>query len=246
MVAPNQTRIVNNNPYTLTEGVYEWVATNVRDERNAVYKSARVQPSLDALSLKDAITCDWEHEYEYWIAVGKTVLVYQYHVNTWHKLSLNDNVKCLMPIGDKLYFGTDQGQIMEFSEDYLTFNGVTIAAEWYMGFFSASVEYLRKFTNMTYISLNPESKSWVDVYWQNNLNETIQGPINTFYSNLDFDNIDFDDWSFLGNYNPQPFKVRTKSKKWVYFRLILKSSKAQYRATVINVTLIDKVGGFSK
>lgn len=243
MVAPNQTRIINNNPFTISDTVYEWVASNVRDERNAMPKGERVQISLDSYDLTTAITCDWETQHEYWLAVGKNVLVHQYRTDTWFKLALDDTVSSFLVIGSKLYMGTTNGQIMEFTDGLLTYNGAIINADWEMGFYDVEVEYLRKFSNETYISLFPESKSWVEVYFETDKKPETTTPIDIFYSNLDFNNIDFNDFSFLGNYSPQPKRVKTKARKWSYFKLILKNHKELYGATITKITMPEKVGG---
>ena len=246
MIAPNQTRIINNNPFTINEGIYNWNSTNVRDERNAVYISQRIQPSLDEVTLKNAITCDWEKKGEYWLCVGKTVWVYQYHVDVWFKFVLNDTPTSFIVIDDKLYFGTTTGQIMAFKSYLRSFNGVSINSDWEMGFYDVDVEWLRKFTNKTYISLKPENRSLVEVYWETNKDESSTSPVEIFYNNMDFDDMDFDDFTFLGNYNPQPFKLKTKAKKWTYFKLILKSHSDKYTATVISINLLPRIGGESK
>jgi len=75
-VAFDQVRIINNNPYSIFDGVQEWIATDVRDERNAQYISKRVQPDLNDVDLSTAITIDWEQKWEYWLCVGTQVWVH--------------------------------------------------------------------------------------------------------------------------------------------------------------------------
>lgn len=246
MIAPNQTRVIDNDPFIINEGVYSLVGGTVRDERNMSYISKRVQPSLDLADLSTAITYDWEQMGEYWLCVGSTVWVYQYRVDAWFKLSLAHSPTCFVAIDGELYFGDTNGQIHKFSATQRKYNGTTISATWEMEFFDVDVEYLRKFTNRSYISLKPETRSWVDVYFETNKSQISDTPIEIFYSNLDFDDIDFDEFSFLANYNPQPFRCKTKAKKWTYFKLILKNEKPNFGALVLSINLLPRIGGFSK
>lgn len=250
MVAPNQTQIINNNPFVINEGVYSLVGGTVRDERNMQYMSKRVQPSLNKVDLTKAITYDWEEKGEYWLCVGNTVWVYQYRVDVWFKLKITDFAPfaptCFETANGKMYFGNSLGQVLLFDEQYTEFDGAPIEAVWEMEFFDSGVEYLRKFMNRTYISLSPSERSWVEVYFETNKSEAGTTPIDIYYSNIDFEDIDFNDFTFEGNYNPQPFRCKTKAKKWTYFKLILKNEKERYGALVLSINLLPRIGGFSK
>lgn len=244
-----QSQLILNNPYSIYKGVYEWVSTTVRDERNAVYKSDRIQPSLDNINLKDVITFDNEDLGEYWIIYQNKAWIYNYRADVWFKFEFYDTISSLISINKQMYFGTPTGQIMQINKSLLSErsdNGQPINATWEMGFYDLGEEWLRKFLNKTWISLKPENKSKVDVYWETNRDGSVttSTPIN--YNNLDFTQLDFRDLSFLTNYNPQPFRIKTKAKKWVYFKLILKNNSDTYTATVLSINLLPRVGGESK
>lgn len=245
-VAFGQAQLVLNNPFSVYNGVYQWISTTVRDERNAQYMSKRVQPSLDEVDLSDAITYDYEKLAEYWLCVDKTIWVYNYRLDVWYKFILLDTPTCFIEIEGEMYFGTDSGTIMKFDEEMRTFNGQSIASEWHMGFYDSTAEWLRKYLNYTHISLKPEPRSLLDVYWETNRQVPKDEPKIIGYTNLWFEDIDFDDWSFEGNYNPQPFRVKTKAKKWVYFKLILKNDSDLYTAHILSINLMPQLGGISK
>lgn len=244
-----QSQLILNNPFSIYKGVYEWVSTAVRDERNAVYKSSRVQPSLDTISLKDAITFDNEDLGEYWLIYQNKAWIYNYRIDVWFKFEFYDSITSMISINKKVYFGTTSGQIMEVNKSLLSErsdNGQPINATWEMGFYDVGNEWLRKFLNKTWISLKPENKSKVDVYWETNRDGSVVNPTPISYNNLDFSRLDFRDFSFLTNYNPQPFRIKTKAKKWVYFKLILKNNSDTYTATILSINLLPRIGGESK
>jgi hypothetical protein len=246
-VALGQARLILNNPYSIMEGVYNWVASNVRDERNASYISLRVQPSLDAVDLTTALTYDWEAKSEYWLAVGNTVCVHNYKVDCWYKFLLDDTPTCFTVIDGEMYFGNTAGEIMKFDDDLRSFDGDDIDADCEMGFYDVEVEYLRKYLSKTWISLLPGTKESVDVSWITNKDGSASSTSVTIrYNNSTFSAMNFDDHSFNTNYNPQPFRIKTKAKKWVYFKLILQNHSDDFSATVLSINLLPRIGGESK
>lgn len=245
-VAYGQARLILNNPFTLYRGVFQWASTSVRDERNAVYMSKRVQPSLDGANLSQAITLDYEKKGEYWVVIGSTVWVYNYRLDAWYKFSLNDTPSCFIEIDDTLYFGTNQGQIMKFDDDLRSFNGEEITAELHMGFTDAGAPNRKKLLELSHIALKAESHVSLDVYWETNKKVPKETPKPIGYNNINLDDVNFDDWSFNGNYNPQPFKLKTKANNWVYFRHIFILISDYYTAQILEITFEPNIGGISK
>ena len=100
-----QAQVIMNNPVTIHNNrVYEWVSTNVRDERNAVYISAKVQPILDALDLSTAVTFDNEIKGEYIIVCGKKAVVYNYHLGVWYVFDYSHTIYNFVLAGQALFF----------------------------------------------------------------------------------------------------------------------------------------------
>lgn len=240
-IATGQAQLIQNNPFSIQNGVYEWVATNVRDERNASYKSKRVQPSMDEEDLTTAITVDWEANREYWMAVGNKIWVYNYRLDAWYKFQTAASITCFLIANDILYFGTTAGQIMKFDTTKLTDNGTAITARWEMNFFDFDAEYLRKFLTEMWISLKPESKTSVDVTYQTD-RDADSDTYTAVYNLATFTATDFGDWSFLVNYNPQPFRFKIRAKKFVYFKLILINDETDEKLTVLSINLPVRYG----
>lgn len=240
-VATGQAQLIQNNPFTIQSGVHEWVATNVRDERNEVYKSKRVQPSLDEVDLTTAITVDWEKRKEYWLAVGNKVWVYNYRLDVWYKYLLTDTPTCFYVINDDLHFGTDAGQIMKFDSAKRSDNGTAFRRLWQMNFYDFEVEYLRKFMNEMWLSLKPEDKTSVTFTYQTDR----VGKSGTFEGSIrlaTFTNVDFSDFGLFVNYNPQPFRFKIKAKKFVYFKLIFDDTESDELATILSINLPIRMG----
>ena len=240
-VAMGQAVLINNNPYTLFQGVQEWVATNVRDERNVSYISRRVQQTLDNINLATAITVDWERLGELWICFDNTAVIYNYRLDVWYKFRLSHNISCLFVADNDLYFGTDNGQIMKFDDEDRSDNGSPISSYWEMGFYSFDAEYLRKFINEMWISLKPEDLSSVRISYQTERSIPARS-YEAVYNVASFANMDFSDFSFNVNYNPQPFRFKIKAKKFVYFKLILENDKLTDNLTVLSINLAARFG----
>jgi hypothetical protein len=240
-IAVGQAQLIQNNPFTIQNGVYEWGATNVRDERNVVYMSKRVQPSMDAVDLSTAITIDWEARREYWLAIGNKVWVYNYRLDVWYKFLLADNVTCLHVINDELHFGTDNGEIMKFDPAYTNDNGVATSARWEMNFYDFDVEYLRKYLTEMWISLKPAAKSSVTITYQTDRVGT-SDEYTAIYNLATFATADFADWSFLVNYNPQPFHFKIKAKKFVFLKIILTNDETDEELTLLSMNLPVRTG----
>lgn len=240
-IAPGQARLVNNNPYTIFKGVQEWVATNVRDERNANYISKRVQPSLDDLDLTTTLTVDWEKRWEYWMVFGDTAIIYNYRLDVWYKFAFADTFTSLLVADDMLYVGTDAGQIMRFDNEERSDNGTVISAYWETGFYDYGMDWRRKFVNEMWISLQPDDLSSVDISYQTERVVT-SGTYIAVYNVASFANMDFGNMSFYVNYNPQPFRFKIKAKKFVYFKLVLQNNELTDNLTVLSINLAARYG----
>lgn len=244
-IAFGQSRTVLNNPYVLTnKGVYQFVSTNVRDERNADPLSARVQVGLDALDLSTAITMDWEKNYEFWVAVGNKIYIYNYDNNTWYYYELADTPTTFIEINGECYFGTSTGKIMKFGTNYLDDNGTVINVEWELGFMDFGANYIRKFLNFVWIGMQPQSRSLCNISWESDVNVSASDYI-VSYNLMGFGNVDFGDFSFSTNYTPQPFRLKLKAKKFTYLK-IKGASSVNKKMTILNITLPSILGGMSK
>jgi hypothetical protein len=240
-----QIRLIQNNPYSVWVGVQEWIATNVRDERNANYISKRVQSTLDSKDLETVITEDWEQNYEYWMAFENEVIIHNYRLNVWYKFELDHNVTKLYVREGNMYFGTDDGRIMKFNADLKSDNGANIDAHWESGFYDFEAEYLQKFIDEMWISLQPSVNTSVDITYETDRDassQTYDAEIKLFT----FEDVDFANFTFLTSVVPQPFRFKIKAKKFVYFKLKLDNNANNEKLTVLSINLAYNYGSKSK
>lgn len=241
-IAMGQPKVINNNPISISTGIYEWVANYVRDQNNAMYMSLKVQNSLNEVDLTNAIVCDHSSKYELWIAVGTTIWIYNYQLKVWYKHIVLTAPTCLLEINGDMYFGTSAGQIMHCSESYRDFNGSNIYAEWESGYYDAGNNSMEKYLERTWITLLPEDKSQLDISWITD-RDPMSDPLEAKINNLTFEHMDLSDFSFLCNYNPQPMSIKTKARKWVYYKLNLKNDSELDAVQVISINYSSEISG---
>ena len=200
-MAKGQTQVVYNNPDGM-EGIYEWMSTNVINEKNAQWVSQKIQNDLDKVDLSQAITMDWSDRGQYWICVGKKIWVKNYRVDAWYILDVPHTPTCFCLVDSEMYFGTDDGKIMRFDDNLKTFDGEKINAVWKMGFYNFGVDWLQKFIQRIFISILPRIKTHVDIKYETDRNGS-SDTLTASYSLNTFDHMDFGNFSFKTNYGPQ-------------------------------------------
>lgn len=240
-VAKGQTQIIMNNPVTIWKGIYEWSSTYVLNEKNAAWISEKIQNDLDAVDLTKAVTVDWSDRGQYWLCVGKRIWVLNYRVKAWYVLNLEHAPTCFSIVDSELYFGTSEGLIMRFGEGLRTFDGAAIKAVWEMGYFNFGADWIQKFINRLFITIQPRINTHVDVSYKTDRS----GGSDTYtarYALSAFDHMNFAAFSFSTNYGPQPFKFKIRAKKIDYFKIILENW-GEDTATVLSITLPVRTGG---
>jgi hypothetical protein len=140
-----------------------------------------------------------------------------------------------------LYFGT-VGKIMKLSDRYLTFNSKAILSHWEMNMYNFGADYLTKTLNNSWITLSAQSKVSVDLKYitDRDNNPTVETKT---YEIVSFGNVDFSNFSFATNFNPHPFRIRLKSKKFVYLKLVLDNIALDTTFTVLGFTMQVEYGG---
>jgi len=243
-----QAQVLDNDPVSIqTDGLYRWVSVGVKDERNAQNISRRVQKTLNEFTLTNVKMYDWQSMRELWISYNETIVVYNYQIDVWYKFVLPHSVQSMIVINGSMVFGDNDGKLNKFDSSERYFGTFAIEAEWEMGFYDWGREWLRKFTNQCWISIQPEPKVNMDVYWITDRDTTEkQASLSIGYNTFDYSQIDYLDWSYNTSLTPRPKRVRTKAKKFSYWKLILRNSKLGYTSSVLNITTDARVGGTIK
>jgi len=251
-VAKGQTQIIKNNTFTIDKGIYEWVSTYISNEKNAEWKSQRIQNDLDLEDLTKALTVDWNDKGQYWLCIGKKVWVLNYRTDMFYILDLPHTPTCFTIAESDLFIGMSDGKIMKFDKESGTFDGEIIKAVWKMGFFSFGVDWIRKFIKKIFISILPLTRTHVDGTYEtdkDNASEVftasyaLSGFEDFYFYGIDATPeqqlLGFD---FSTNYSPQPKKFKIRAKKIDYFKLKLESEGTD-SVTVLSITLPTRMGG---
>ncbi|GKX27848.1 hypothetical protein SH1V18_03280 [Vallitalea longa] len=242
----NGVQVIQNNPVSVYDGVYEWISSNVRDERNANHISKRIQPSLDKMDLTKAITFDYEKESEYWLCIGSIAYIWNYRNDTWYVFDSIPAI-CLIAIDGVLYFGTSDGRIVKLDKDSRNDNGKAINCIWEMGFSDFGIETYTKFVNKIWVSIKPNIRTSASISFRTDSKSSKSSIASkAYYSLSTFVHANFAHWSFNTNYSPQPQDIKLKAKKFVYFKLIITNNAIDETLTLLSINIKARIGGESK
>jgi hypothetical protein len=252
-VAMGQTRVLNNDPFTIDTQLIKWLPTDVKDERNMQDMGKRIQKDLDSLFLYKCLTADKEKTSELFISNGKKIWIYNYglyHPHTqqqgiFSRALFKHEPTCWINIDGELWFGTTDGYIMKLSEDYITYNGEAIESHWEMNMYDFGTNYLNKTLNKSWITLSAQPKVQLDVQYITDKN-AYSTPYELKYTLTTFDDVDFANFSFLTNYNPKTFYIRLKAKKFNYLKLVIDNDSLTETFSVLNLTLKAEYGNERK
>lgn len=240
-----QGQVLDNYVTTIdSSGIIQWTSTNVRDERNAVVISERVNEWLQSHDLAKAVTLDYQEEKEFWVGIDNEVLIYNYANNTFSLLNLPDNVRVLYVYDNEIYLGTDQ-KVMKFDKNVTTYNGTAIDAEWRSGFYDFEAEYRRKTMRILWLTLKPQEKTSVVVNYisDRNAGNTDKEIINETFSYTYWNYADF---TYNCNAHVKPFKIKLKAKKFAFLELLLKNNRIDHKLIVDSISIKKAYGGFVK
>lgn len=237
-------QIIENNPFVIfNKHIYQFVASNVRDERNATYMSQRIQPLLDQLDFASVLTYDNEDDGEYWIVLGNKAYIYSYRLDVWFYYYFAHTITSIRLVDGKITVGTSTGNLMAF-DDALTDNGTLINSFVETGWIDYGVSNIRKFLNFMWVQIYPLYDTSAEIYVQVDRGEpTLIREIG--YRNMNFADVDFSDFSFLTNYNPQGFRLKPKAKKFVFIKISIVNNKDN-RVILLGLTAPALLGGQSK
>ena len=118
-------QIVNNNPVFLNRyGLYELVSSGVRDERNVVKISDKVERTLAQLELPECVVVNDRSKNELLICYNGTALVYNYVNKCWYKFT-NVNADGFFILNNELCFYTSDAYFFKFKKGQLFDHNVT-------------------------------------------------------------------------------------------------------------------------
>jgi hypothetical protein len=244
-LTPHSIQIIENDPVFLSEnGVYELIATTLRDERNVQHISEAVDSRLlREPNLQDAVTV--EHDKKYWLAVNGNVYVLDYRLRSaenpigeWFFFD-NIHANTFLEVDGQLYFGSsEEGLMYRYMKDTdprpYHDDGQPIKAHWKSKYLTFDADELMKYVEKVYYSLKPYTRTSVDLFYVTN-KKSSNLVKNTRMDLLDFWNIDFDHFSFMTNIFPQESMAKIKAKKITHFQLVLKNENLNEALGILSV-----------
>lgn len=250
-VAPGQVRLVLNSPRTLHgSDVYEWknnssYTSNLSiDERQAKRISDRIYATVRKFDLENCYCYDDNWAQEYYICQGGRALVHNYAADAWYYYEDFDAV-CMANFRGELLYGTSDGRLMHFSTDYLSNDGRAIDAYWESGSVSFGQDYQRKYSAMLWVGVKPESSAEVTVTVQTDRSSSYTEKL-VSSSLANFAHVNFAKWSFATNRKPQMSRLKIKAKKFVFYKLIFRTSSADSTVTILAADIRVRFTGYAK
>lgn len=241
MVAKGQGQLLDNYVTTIDSSIVQWVNTQSRDERNAEIVSQRVQEWLNGKDLTKAVTMDYQELKEYWLAVDREVLIYNYGNSTFYLLELPIVVKTLFDYGGDIYVGSQYGKLVKF-DDSTMFGENTIKAEWHSGYYDFDAEYKRKTMRRVWLTLKPWFRTSVVINYESDRNTgTDAKEVSSIRYAYGY--INYTDWTYNTNYTVKPFRIKLKAKKFAFEKIILTNEKKDEKLTVNSIEIQKSYGG---
>lgn len=249
--ALGQVRLVLNAPYTVFgSDIYEWrnnssYTSNLStDERQAKRISDRIYSSITQFDLPNCFCWDDNDSQEYYICNNGKAVVYNYASDAWY-IYTDFDVTCMMNYHGELFIGSSNGAFKRFSYDYLTDDDRTIDAYWESGSMDFGADNQRKYSAMLWIGVKPEDLSELDVtiYTDRDGRYAEKVVENSLFS---FENLDFLDFSFDLYSSPKIKRLKIKAKKFVYYKLILRSTKPNTTVTITSADIRVRYTGNAK
>jgi len=246
-IAPNMVQLVENNPVSLYgSSMWLWSSdTGVEDERNARIMSDRYKLSLQDEDLEAATTYDFQDEKEHWTAVDGKVYIWNYGNDTMYQYT-NITATEFLTIGGMPYF-ISGNSIRRFDRSLRGDNGQPIPCKMYTGFSDFGQPQYRKMMRQQWVSIDPAARTSVTIsFITDRVDEVAAKDFGIEYRYLDFNDIDFNDFSFLTNVNPQPNRLKAKVKKFTYLQVLFENNTNNETLTVLELMMQAQTQGFSR
>jgi hypothetical protein len=246
-VATHSIQIIENNPVSLSkDGVYMLVASNVRDERNVVHISSKIDRLLLLESaLNNAVSVDYDKKY--WLAVNNSVYILDYTQKSgdkhgeWYVYN-NIPASCFLVKDGFLYFGSlTDGLVYRFKKEYEgdAFNddGAPIQAHWKSKQLTFGAEEMRKYVDSLYFSLKPATATSVNFQYSSDKKENVV--LDTAKANhftlFDFATLDFNQFTFYFSNFPKTVKAKIKAKQITHFQLMIQNHELNESLTILSL-----------
>jgi len=245
MVAPGQGQMVDNKPITLfANQIKEWVSqTTVEDERNENTVSDKIKQSLLSEDLTTAVTFDYQKENEYWVNIGSLVYVWNYFNDTFYMFD-NINGNSFREVSGVPYYGA-VGTVEKFDNTTTNDNGGLYTARMELGFTDFGVPTAFKTSRKCWVGIEPASRTGMRTFFATNKVNVAEAKElkQVKYVLFDFENIDFADFSFETNRNPQTKPLKMRTGKYTTIKMIFVNDQIDETLILLNFSIKAEVTG---
>lgn len=247
--ASNMVQLIRDTPVSYDGFSWrQWTSSrSVRNEVEPEIISDRIKLSLQELDLSTAVTYDYEFQKELWVNIGTNVYIWNYGNDTFYKYT-NIEATQFIDVNGDIYYGSD-GTVEHINEDYVadgSLGGTSIPCVAKLGFTDLGLPHLEKNMRDEWIVIEPAAKTSVDLkFITDKKNESEAKVVTISYRSFDYGAIDYGDWSYATNKNPQPRRLRTKVKKFTYLQTIFENDSAFDTLTILKLMLPIKSHRYS-
>ena len=246
------------------QGIQAITSNNILAERTIRNRSFFVDSYLTKeTNLQNAVACEWNGFYVLcingvaYVLDGKnksykerSIASYDYNYECYYWTNIP--AVCLLSVAGELYFGTEDGRICKFNTDIggvLKYNddGKAIVASWSTLNDDDDAPHLYK--SMTkkgcLVTIKPYARSSGTIYVckDGNPRQFLRSGIMDI---LDWDDIDFDRFTFNTNDSPQDIFFKKKVKKYKRLQIIVENDALNEGFGVLQIVKTFTVGNYAK
>ena len=238
--APGQAVLVDNCPFTPTsDGIYKWVSSSVRDEKNARIVSERVREALENLDPDSARCFDDRLRQEWWYYRPGYALIYQYGADAWYVYE-DIPARILVRFGGALLAGCE-GMLVEISDGYRNDDAAEIEAVMETGDIDFGMAHRKKHTPFLFFVLKPESGGRVTASISDS-NDPAKESVVAASGLSSFSSMQFCHFAFCTNRRPHTQRLALRARNYTFCRLRLYSRSSSAAATVISASVPVVIG----
>ena len=242
--APGQVCILDNDPYSLSNGsVVRWRlgSSTTHDERSSEVVSGRVSGSMRGLPLKDCVCFSDSQRRELYLFGPDRTLVYSAAADAWYRYG-GFAATAAVRHGDDLVLGLSDGRVAVLDERYRNDDGAEIEAEWVSGSMALSQSFDKKYSPGLWLTMKPESGGRITVRALTDRRAAEREAV-IACSLASFTNLDFSHFSFATTRRPRLRRARLKARRFAYYTLCFSSCSASAAATVLGADIeFEKAG----
>lgn len=262
--APGQVQSVLNYPRTIANhNIYDWkLSTYYQDERSAKVVSDRVSQTLQGIDASKVTAFDDNEKHDYYLFLNdasNTVLVHRYEIDVWLMYKgigpgkVGDYVKFAGKVDGTLCIVNSSGYIFSMDDvpydltwlDTISGEETPIKAVWESGYMDFGADYMRKNSSYLWVPMHPEPASRMTVTCSTDKRDQyVEKVIGANY--MGYGNVDYNHWSYSSSRRPRVFRVKIKTKKFVWHKVIFRVDSPGSRATVLGFDVDVRTAGYAK